>query len=124
MIIGLCVLLIAALGILVIRLWPEESLAGRSESVTVLVASGRPCNISLSPEDRTRHGLKWFTYGTWPDVPARSPGATHAGTMTYTAQDEATVQVDGLAIRFKGFQPDDFPEAVCPLTDTFWVTTQ
>ena len=80
MIVGLCVLLIAAVGILVVRLWPEGSLADRSESVTVLVASGRPCNISLSPEDRTRHGLNWFTYGTWPDVRAGSPEATHAGT--------------------------------------------
>jgi hypothetical protein len=123
-IVGLGVLLIAALGILVVRLWPEQSLAGRSEPVTVLVASGRPCNISLPPEDRTRHGLNWFTYGTWPDSPDGSPGATHAGTMTYTAKDEATVQVDGLVIRFKGYQPDDFPEAACPLDGTFWVTPQ
>ena len=81
--------------------------------VTLVVDPNHPCNITLSPNDRTRHGLIWYTYGTWPFEASQTP--THVGTLTYTANDEASVETDGVTVRFKGNEPDDFPYAACPL---------
>jgi hypothetical protein len=121
-VIGLAGLLVAAVGILVFQVWPEPTLVGRSESVTLVVEPGRTCNISLSPGDRNRHGLTWFTYGTWPA--AADQASTHAGRLTYTANDEASVESDGVTVRFKGYGPKDFPDATCPLNSTDAVMTE
>jgi hypothetical protein len=117
-------LMIVAIGLLTVRLWPEPTIVGRTEQVTVVVEPRPFCNIELSPDDQNRHGMNWKSYGTWPEGTAVDTPTSYPAEMTYTAPDEAMVEVEGLVVRFKGRDEDNaFWEASCPINDTYWVTS-